>query len=141
MASYSAGKLLALNYRFNIYVPQLKRLILCYNNLRTPEGVKSYIDKELRNFTKKNPGTAFYTLSVKGGNFIIAQYLNNFEKEICIAKMTCSEISNTMEYLSSNSGSDWKNNRMRKLSYSSKPSTQGVWSNNIHKNTNVIHNS
>lgn len=110
------------------YVCQLQRVVLkfCKNNGGS-RGMREFIEYDLINYTKDNPGTVVYLKPRRHRAAVIsAEYLNGENQSIFCNNFTCEEIAKWLNLLLTQSGNH-EGTRLRKLWHTENPSIQGPW--------------
>ncbi|KAK9729226.1 Mitochondrial ribosomal protein L51 / S25 / CI-B8 domain [Popillia japonica] len=110
------------------YICQLQRVVLkfCKNN-GSSRGLRDFIEKELVDFAKDNPGTVVYLKPRRHrAPVIIAEYLNGERQYVNCHNYTSEEVSKWLNLLRTQAGNN-DNIRLRKLWHTDHPSIQGPW--------------
>ncbi|XP_076306022.1 mitochondrial ribosomal protein L43 [Tachypleus tridentatus] len=115
------------------FVNQLQRvsLIFCKSS-GSSKGVREFIETELVDFARANPGTVVYLKPRRHrGTYMCAEYLNGHKDYITCNNFTQDEVRKWLEYLKNKSG--FPIIRLRKHWHTDHPSIQGVWNPFTHK--------
>ncbi|KAJ8950450.1 hypothetical protein NQ318_010327 [Aromia moschata] len=110
------------------YVCQLQRVVLkfCKNN-GSSRGMRDFIESELVNYAKENPGVVVYLKPRRHRTAVIkAEYLNGDAQWISCRNFTQEEISKWMNLLKTQSNNN-TGTRLKKLWHTDHPSIQGPW--------------
>ncbi|XP_023221726.1 39S ribosomal protein L43, mitochondrial-like [Centruroides sculpturatus] len=119
------------------YVCQLKRVTLKFcKSHGGSKGVREFIETELIDFARQNPGTVVYLQPRRHrGPVISAEYLNGNKDWLYCQNYTRDEVRKWLEYMKNKSGLPIV--RIRKYHHTDSPSIQGVWHPFIHKPTHL----
>ncbi|GJQ72888.1 putative 39S ribosomal protein L43 [Trypoxylus dichotomus] len=88
------------------YICQLQRVVLkfCKNN-GSSRGLRDFVEKELVNFAKDNPGTVVYLKPRRHRTpVIVAEYLNGDKQYINCHNYTCEEVMKWLNLLRTQAG-------------------------------------
>ncbi|CAG9864048.1 unnamed protein product [Phyllotreta striolata] len=110
------------------YVGQLQRVVLkfCKNN-GSSAGMREFIETELVNFAKSNPGVVVYVKPRRHKTAVIkAEYLNGDSQWLNCRNFTKEEIQKWLELLKRQQ-INHDGQRIRKLWHTDHPSIQGPW--------------
>jgi len=109
------------------YVRPLQRLTFNYCKTGgSSRGVREYIDKNIVDFARKNPGIAIYVREQNEKHpTIIANFISGNTKEINARKMKPEEVQEIVTSLRNESGEEVK--KLRKFWHTENPSIQGTW--------------
>jgi large subunit ribosomal protein L43 len=110
------------------YVCQLQRVVLkfCKNN-GSSRGMRDFIETELVDFAKNNPGIVVYLKPRRHRTAVIsAEFLNGEKQWISCRNLTKEEITKWLTLLKTQSGNH-QGMRLRKLIHTDHPSIQGPW--------------
>ncbi|KAB0801845.1 hypothetical protein PPYR_04031 [Photinus pyralis] len=110
------------------YVCQLQRVVLKFcKNHGSSRGLREFIEHDLINYSKENPGTVVYLKPRRHrGPVIVGEYLNGDQQSIYCRNFSREEISKWLNLLLSQSGNH-DGTRLRKLWHTEHPSIQGPW--------------
>ncbi|XP_075223499.1 mitochondrial ribosomal protein L43 [Lycorma delicatula] len=110
------------------YVCQLKRVTLKFcKSHGTSKGMREFIENDLVDFAKSNPGIAVYVKPRRHRlPYIYAEFLNGEIQNIECHTYTYEEIKKWLNLLKTRSGMPAI--RYRKLWHTDNPSIQGIWS-------------
>ncbi|XP_073997621.1 mitochondrial ribosomal protein L43 [Rhodnius prolixus] len=109
------------------YIGQLKRVTIkfCKSN-GDSRGVREFIESELIDFARNNPGVVVYVKPRRHrGPTLTAEYLNGNTDYIYCRNFSKEEVYKWLHLLTTRSGKDIM--RYRKLWHTDSPSVQGVW--------------
>ncbi|KAG8201777.1 hypothetical protein JTE90_027262 [Oedothorax gibbosus] len=117
------------------YVCQLQRITFKFSKTHGgSNGLRDYIEKELMNFVKSNPGVVVYLQPRRiGPPSATAEYLNGETHYHSFPKYRCEDIVKWVESLRTRSG--FPISRFIKNIHTDSPSVQGVWTPFTHKPT------
>lgn len=110
------------------YVCQLQRVVLkfCKNN-GSSRGMRDFIESDLIDFAKHNPGVVVYVKPRRHRSAVIsAEYLNGDKQWISCRNLTKVEILKWLNLLK-NQQRNAIGTRLRKLQHTENPSIQGPW--------------
>ncbi|XP_045594417.1 large ribosomal subunit protein mL43 [Procambarus clarkii] len=115
------------------YVQQLQRITFKFcKSSGSSQGTREYIEKELIEFARENPGVVVYLKPRRHRSSCLkAEYLNGGEEYISTHKQTYEEIKKWVEYLRTRSG--YPVELLRKYQHTDHPSIQGAWTPWIHR--------
>ncbi|XP_053655125.1 large ribosomal subunit protein mL43 isoform X2 [Cherax quadricarinatus] len=115
------------------YVQQLQRITFKFCKTHgCSQGMREYIEKELIEFARVNPGVVVYLKPRRHRSPCLkAEYLNGGEEYISCHRMTNEDIVKWVEYLRTRSG--YPVERLRKYQHTDHPSIQGAWTPWIHR--------
>jgi len=89
-------------------------------------GMRDFIEKDLIDFAKKNPGTVVYLKPRRHKSpVMVAEYLNGEKEYFSCHDFSCEEVNKWISYLTTRSGNPTI--RFRKYQHTEYPSIQGVW--------------
>nr|XP_012226076.1 PREDICTED: 39S ribosomal protein L43, mitochondrial [Linepithema humile] len=110
------------------YVCQLQRITLKFcKNHGTSRGVRNFIEHDLINYAKENPGIVVYVKPRRHRHpVIVGEYLNGGRQWMDVANYTREDIIKWMELLRTQIH-DSPSLRLRKLWHTDFPSIQGPW--------------
>ncbi|XP_077992490.1 large ribosomal subunit protein mL43-like [Glandiceps talaboti] len=120
------------------YVSQLQRITFQFCKMNgQSRGVRDFIENDLIDFSRKNPGTVVYVTPDKkyGEPNIVGEYLNGNIRKIEVKKMTQEQIRDNVSLLRTQSGVDVV--RMRKPMHTDNPTIQGLWTPFTNKHTHL----
>ncbi|XP_070539914.1 large ribosomal subunit protein mL43-like [Ptychodera flava] len=110
------------------YICQLKRITFQFcKHSGQSRGVRDYIENDLVDFARKNPGVVVYVQPHQkyAQPTLVAEYLNGNLRKVEALKMSKDEIKTKVELLRAQSGLDVV--RMRKPMHTDNPTIQGLW--------------
>ncbi|KAF5276020.1 hypothetical protein FQA39_LY00816 [Lamprigera yunnana] len=110
------------------YVCQLQRVVLKFcKNHGTSRGMREFIEYDLLDYTKENPGTVIYLKPRRHrGPVIKAEYLNGDTQLIYCRNYSRDEVGKWLNLVKTQSGNH-DGTRLRKLWHTDNPSVQGPW--------------
>ncbi|XP_011496773.1 PREDICTED: 39S ribosomal protein L43, mitochondrial [Ceratosolen solmsi marchali] len=110
------------------YIGQLQRVTLKFcKNHGASRGIRDFIEYDLINYAKENPGVVVYVKPRRHrGPVIKAEYLNGQTHWICCRKFSREDIIKYMELVRTQSF-DGSTLRLRKFWHTEFPSIQGPW--------------
>ncbi|KRT80435.1 hypothetical protein AMK59_6986 [Oryctes borbonicus] len=110
------------------YICQLQRVVLKFcKNHGSSRGLRDFVEKELVNFARENPGTVVYLKPRRHrAPVIVAEYLNGDRQYINCYSYTCEEVTKWLNLLKTQTGTN-EGIRLRKLWHTDHPSIQGPW--------------
>nr|CAG4635128.1 EOG090X0FS9 [Alona affinis] len=116
-----------LNNGIGRYVPQLQRITLKFcKSYGSSLGMRDFIETELMEFAKKNPGTVVYLKPRRHKSAcMVAEYLNGEREYMSCNNFTRGEIIKWIGYLTTRSGIPTM--RFRRYQHTDYPTIQGVW--------------
>uniref|UniRef100_A0A147BUL7 Large ribosomal subunit protein mL43 n=1 Tax=Ixodes ricinus TaxID=34613 RepID=A0A147BUL7_IXORI len=116
-----------LNNGVGRYVCQLQRLTLKFCKTHgSSRGLREYIEKELVDFARQNPGIVVYLKPRRHRDpVVVAEYLNGERDTMRVADQSSAELVKWIEYLRTRSGMPIV--RLRKFAHTDHPSIQGFW--------------
>lgn len=116
-----------LNNGVGRYVCQLQRLTLKFCKTHgSSRGIREYIEKELVDFARQNPGIVVYLKPRRHRDpVVVAEYLNGERDTMRVADQSSAELVKWIEYLRTRSGMPIV--RLRKFAHTDHPSIQGFW--------------
>ncbi|KAG0424779.1 hypothetical protein HPB47_028000 [Ixodes persulcatus] len=114
-----------LNNGVGRYVCQLQRLTLKFCKTHgSSRGIREYIEKELVDFARQNPGIVVYLKPRRHRDpVVVAEYLNGERDTMRVADQSSAELVKWIEYLRTRSGMPIV--RLRKFAHTDHPSIQG----------------
>nr|CAG4642120.1 EOG090X0FS9 [Eurycercus lamellatus] len=109
------------------YVPQLQRITVKFcKNHGGSLGVRDFIESDLMDFAKKNPGTVVYLKPRRHRSAcLVAEYLNGEREYLSCHEFNRAEVLKWISYLTTRSGIPTM--RFRKYQHTDYPTIQGVW--------------
>ncbi|XP_012255942.1 39S ribosomal protein L43, mitochondrial [Athalia rosae] len=118
----------ALNNGIGRYVCQLQRITIKFcKHHGDSRGVREFLEYDLVNFAKENPGVVVYVKPRRHKTPVLcAEYLNGEKHSIYCKKYTVEEVNKWIGLLRSQSG-DTSDFRLRKMWHTDHPSIQGPW--------------
>ncbi|KAM7300144.1 39S ribosomal protein L43, mitochondrial [Ixodes scapularis] len=116
-----------LNNGVGRYVCQLQRLTFKFCKTHgSSRGLREYIEKELVDFARQNPGIVVYLKPRRHRDpVVVAEYLNGERDTMRVADQSSAELVKWIEYLRTRSGMPIV--RLRKFAHTDHPSIQGFW--------------
>lgn len=117
------------------YICQLQRMTFKFSKSHgSSNGLREYIEKDLIDFAKSNPGVVIYLKPRRiGPPSITAEYLNGQTHYRAFPKVPRDEILKYVEYFRTQAG--YSTSRIIKNIHTDTPSIQGVWTPFTHKST------
>jgi len=109
------------------YICQLQRLTLkfCKSHAGS-RGLRYFIENDLMEFTRANPGTVIYLQPRRHGSaVIVAEYLNGNKQDKSVQFLNREDVCEWVGHLKDRSGEDLK--RIMKQQHTDSPSIQGIW--------------
>lgn len=115
------------------YVCQLQRLTIKFCKTHgNSRGVREYIEKEMIDFARKNPGVAVYLKPRRHRDpYVVAEYLSGERENLRVAEYSCEEMVKWIEHLRTRSGLPIV--KLRKYWHTDSPSIQGFWTPYTHR--------
>nr|CAG4649763.1 EOG090X0FS9 [Scapholeberis mucronata]SVE93944.1 EOG090X0FS9 [Scapholeberis mucronata] len=109
------------------YIPQLQRVTLKFcKNKGGSRGMRDFIETDLMDFAKSNPGTVVYLKPKRHhAPVMVAEYLNGEREYLSCHQFSRDEIQKWLTYLCTRSGIPVM--RFRKYQHTDYPTIQGVW--------------
>lgn len=109
------------------YVCQLQRITLKFCKTHgSSRGIREYIEKELVDFARQNPGIVVYLKPRRHRDpHIVAEYLNGERDDLRVNDHSCEELVKWIEHLRTRSG--FPIVKLRKFWHTDHPSIQGFW--------------
>lgn len=109
------------------FVPQLQRITLKFcKSHGGSRGVRDFIESDLMDFAKKNPGTVVYLKPRRHRSAcMVAEYLNGEKDYLSCHEFNREEVFKWLSYMTTRSGIPVM--RFRKYQHTDYPSIQGVW--------------
>nr|CAG4651407.1 EOG090X0FS9 [Simocephalus serrulatus]SVE94563.1 EOG090X0FS9 [Simocephalus serrulatus] len=109
------------------YIPQLQRITLKFcKNHGGSRGVRDFIESDLMDFAKSNPGTVVYLKPRRHRSpCAVAEYLNGEREYLSLHEFTRDEVQKWLSYMRTRSGIPTM--RFRKYQHTDYPTIQGVW--------------
>lgn len=117
------------------YVCQLQRITIkfCKNSL-TSRGVRDFIESNLLDFSRKNPGVVIYIKPrLHRTPVIFAEYLNGQTQYMNIRNFTPTELNWWLEFMRTRSG--YELSQLISMNNVTSPSVQGVWNPYLNRST------
>ncbi|XP_055386075.1 39S ribosomal protein L43, mitochondrial [Condylostylus longicornis] len=110
------------------FVPQMQRITLkfCKNN-GSSRGMRDFIENDLIDFAKNNPGTVVYVKPRRHRTpVMVAEYLNGEREWVNCRNNSRDEINKWVNLLKTQNGPS-SSIRLRKMWHTDNPSIQGPW--------------
>lgn len=109
------------------FIPQLMRVTIKFcKESPSSQGVREFIERDIVEFAKQNPGTAVYLKPRRRrGPVVVAEYLNGEKLWQSFHRLEYPAISEWMDYYRTHSGKNYL--VQRKYEYTDHPSIQGMW--------------
>lgn len=122
-----------LNNGIGRYICQLQRITFRFSKSHgNGKGLREFIEKDLMDFAKENPGVVIYLKPRRiGPPSISAEYLNGHKQYRAFPKQPRDEIVKWVEFARTQSG--YPISRFIKNIHTDTPSIQGVWTPFTHK--------
>ncbi|KAJ7391750.1 39S ribosomal protein L43, mitochondrial [Desmophyllum pertusum] len=121
------------NRVFGRYVRPLQRLTLNYcKNGGSSRGMREFIDKNIVDFAKSNPGVAIYVRERNGKHpRLVANFINGNTKVVHVKNMSPEKVQGWVTNLRNESGEEVE--KIKKYWHTENPSIQGTWNPFLHK--------
>lgn len=109
------------------FIPQLMRITIKFcKESPTSAGVREFIEKDVVQFAKENPGTAIYLKPRRHRTpVIVAEYLNGERHWQTLHQLPYTKISEWIDFYKTFSGKEYQ--VQTKYEYTENPSIQGMW--------------
>ncbi|XP_013420498.1 39S ribosomal protein L43, mitochondrial [Lingula anatina] len=109
------------------YVNQCQRITLKFcKEHGDSRGMRDFIEQELLDFTRSNPGVVMYLQPRRHRKpVIVAEYLNGYKENLYVPNYPKDEICKWVEHLRCKQGMTPM--RLRKYQHTDNPSIQGIW--------------
>ncbi|XP_002742153.1 large ribosomal subunit protein mL43-like [Saccoglossus kowalevskii] len=110
------------------YVCQLQRITFLFSKSSgLSRGVRDFIENDLVDFARKNPGVVVYVKPDPNHKspLVVAEYLNGNKKDIECQSMNREQVQKEVELARTQSGLDVV--RLRKWMHTDNPTIQGLW--------------
>nr|CAG4643564.1 EOG090X0FS9 [Ilyocryptus agilis] len=109
------------------YIPQLQRVTLKFcKSHGGSRGVRDFIETDLMNFAKKNPGTVVYLKPRRHRSAcLVAEYLNGEREYLSCHNFNRDEVLKWISYLTTRSGIPVM--KFYRYQHTDYPTIQGVW--------------
>nr|CAG4646646.1 EOG090X0FS9 [Macrothrix elegans] len=109
------------------YIPQLQRITLKFcKSHGGSRGVRDFIETDLIDFAKQNPGTVVYVKPRRHRSAcMVAEYLNGEKEYLSCHQFSREEVRKWLSHMTTRSGEPVM--RLRKYQHTDFPSIQGVW--------------
>nr|SVE86451.1 EOG090X0FS9 [Daphnia similis]SVE87078.1 EOG090X0FS9 [Daphnia similis]SVE87702.1 EOG090X0FS9 [Daphnia similis] len=109
------------------YIPQLQRITLKFcKSHGGSRGVRDFIESDLMEFAKTNPGTVVYLKPRRHRSpCMVAEYLNGEREYLSCHEFSRDEVYKWLSYMCTRSGIPVM--RFRKYQHTDYPTIQGVW--------------
>eukprot|EP00088_Acartia_fossae_P021964 TRINITY_DN23292_c0_g2_i1.p1 TRINITY_DN23292_c0_g2~~TRINITY_DN23292_c0_g2_i1.p1 ORF type:complete len:197 (+),score=14.82 TRINITY_DN23292_c0_g2_i1:49-639(+) len=119
------------------FVPQLARLTIKFcKSHGSSQGVRRFIEEDIVQFAKNNPGTVIYLKPRRHRSpVLVAEYLNGEKHHQSLSNYGVNEVSSYVDFYRNQSGVEYSD--QQKNTYSDHPSIQGYWNPHTHQEPGV----
>merc|ERR1712212_526931 len=124
-----------LHWMFGRHVCQCKRITIEYcPQFPSSRGIRHWLDYEAHKFVAANPQIAVYAVEKRNKDpQVKATFMNGMVRTVPVPNHDDRAIWQWMERFRTESGRDWRNERLKKPWISTQPSIQGTWNPFLYK--------